>query len=116
MNQGSTLDERQRELMQEIGGLNRVIHEPARLMILTMLCAVDEADFLYLQRETGLSKGNLSAHLSRLEEAGLISIEKAFHGKRPVTSIRLTVAGRQAFETYRQQLGTALKGLQEASA
>ena len=116
MNQQDVFEDRQRALMREIGGLNRVIHEPARLMILTMLSAVEEADFLYLQRETGLTKGNLSAHLSRLEEAGLVSVEKTFHGKRPVTSVRLTTEGRRAFDAYRRQLSAALGGLQEASA
>ncbi len=84
--------------------LDRVIHEPARLMIVTLLYAVEQADFLYLLHETGLTKGNLSAHLSKLEEAGYVRIEKTFRGKIPHTLVALTPAGRAAFETYRQQL------------
>ncbi len=84
--------------------VDRVIHEPARLMIVAILYAVDSADFLYLLRETGLTKGNLSAHLSRLEEAGYIEIEKRFRGKIPQTLVRLTGTGRAAFQAYHEQL------------
>jgi len=84
--------------------LDRLIHEPARLMIVTLLYAVEQADFLYLLHETGLTRGNLSAHLSKLEEAGYVQITKTFRGKIPHTLVSLTPAGRQAFETYRQQL------------
>jgi DNA-binding MarR family transcriptional regulator len=86
--------------VRRIADVNRIIHEPARLMILTMLNAVDSADFLYLLRVTGLTKGNLSAHLSRLEEAGYIQIEKTFQGKIPLTVCRLTQQGRQAYRAY----------------
>jgi DNA-binding MarR family transcriptional regulator len=61
--------------------VDRVIHEPARLLIITLLAAVKEADFLYLQRESGLTKGNLSSHLLKLEQAGYIQIQKTFRGK-----------------------------------
>ena len=84
--------------------LDRLIHEPARLLIVTILSSVASADFLYLQRETGLTKGNLSAHLSKLEEAGYIQIEKTFKGKFPLTICRLTSAGQKALKTYRQQV------------
>jgi DNA-binding MarR family transcriptional regulator len=84
--------------------LDRLIHEPARLLIVTILVSVASADFLYLQRETGLTKGNLSAHLSKLEEAGYIQIEKTFKGKFPLTICRLTSTGQKALKTYRQQL------------
>jgi DNA-binding MarR family transcriptional regulator len=84
--------------------VDRLIHEPARLLIVTILSTVASADFLFLQRETGLTKGNLSAHLSRLEEAGYVKIEKTFKGKLPLTVCRLTAAGKKAFTQYRQQL------------
>jgi DNA-binding MarR family transcriptional regulator len=87
-----------------IADMDRVIHEPARLMLVTLLYAVDGADFLYLLRESGLTKGNLSTHLARLEQAEYIHVEKAFRGKIPQTVIRLTPSGRAAFKTYRQQL------------
>jgi DNA-binding transcriptional ArsR family regulator len=72
--------------------------------------AAASADFLYLQRETGMTKGNLSSHLSRLEEAGYISIEKRFRGKVPQTLCRLTKAGRRAFQEYREKLNLAIGG------
>jgi DNA-binding MarR family transcriptional regulator len=84
--------------------VDRLIHEPSRSVILAVLAAVQSADFLYLQQETGLTKGNLSVHLSRLEEAGYITIEKTYRGKLPMTLCRLTEAGRKAFENYRKQL------------
>lgn len=84
--------------------LDRLVHEPARLLILTILSTVASADFLYLQRETGLTKGNLSAHLSKLEEAGYVKIEKMFKGKLPLTVCKLTAAGKKALLQYRQQL------------
>lgn len=84
--------------------LDRLIHEPARLTIMTILSVVRSADFLYLQRESGLTKGNLSAHLSRLEEAGYLKIEKSFNGKVPHTECSLTAQGRQAFDAYLDQM------------
>jgi DNA-binding MarR family transcriptional regulator len=84
--------------------LDRLIHEPARLLILTILSTVASADFLFLQRETGLTKGNLSAHLSKLEEAGYVKIEKTFKGKLPLTVCKLTATGQKALTQYRQQL------------
>lgn len=90
--------------LQSISGVDRLIHEPARLMIVTILYAAASADFLYLLRETGLTKGNLSAHLGKLEEAGYVKIEKIFRGKIPQTLLSLTPEGRAAFENYREQL------------
>ena len=84
--------------------LDRLIHEPARLLIVTILSTVESADFLFLQRETELTKGNLSAHLSKLEEAGYVNIEKTFKGKLPLTVCKLTETGQQAFDGYRQQM------------
>src|SRR5215208_4821790 len=90
--------------LRAVTTLDRLIHEPARLLIVTILASVASADFLYLQRETGLTKGNLSAHLSKLEEAGYVQIEKTFKGKLPLTICKLTAAGRKALTQYRQQL------------
>ncbi len=89
---------------QSEAGIDRLIHEPARRVIMTILFTVESADFLYLLRETGLSKGNLSSHLSKLEEAGYVSIEKSFRGKLPLTMCRLTTEGRAAFRRYRDYL------------
>ena len=63
--------------------LDRLIHEPGRLAILTVLASVQDADFLFLLRATGLTKGNLSSHLAKLEDAGLVTIEKRFIRKKP---------------------------------
>jgi DNA-binding transcriptional ArsR family regulator len=93
--------------------IDRVIHEPARLLITTILYAVETADFLYLLRESGLSKGNLSSHLSRLEAAGYVSIEKTFRGKIPLTICRLTDDGRDAFRAYRDHLKRVVSTLPE---
>ncbi len=90
--------------LRRVTELDRLIHEPARLLIVTILATVESADFLFLQRETGLTKGNLSAHLSKLEGAGYIKIEKTFKGKFPLTICKLTSAGKKALAGYRQQL------------
>jgi DNA-binding MarR family transcriptional regulator len=86
--------------LQELASLDRVIHEPARLMIMTVLYAVSEADFIYLQNECGLTQGNLSSHLSRLEDDRYIQVQKTFKGKYPLTICSLTSKGRKAFEEY----------------
>lgn len=75
--------------------LDRLIHEPGRLAILTVLSSVKSADFVFLQRATGLTKGNLSSHLTKLEEAGLVQIEKRFVLKKPNTNVELTKTGRE---------------------
>jgi len=84
--------------------IDRLIHEPARLLIMAHLYVVEAADFLYLMNQTGLTFGNLSSHMSRLEEAGYIEVEKVFVDKRPNTRLRLTTAGRRAFEEYRESM------------
>jgi DNA-binding transcriptional ArsR family regulator len=94
--------------LQAISRLDRTIHEPGRLMIVALLSAVKECDFLYLLRETEMNKGNLSSHLARLEEAGYVEIEKTYRGKVPQTLLRRTRAGRTAFDQYRQRLKAAV--------
>jgi DNA-binding HxlR family transcriptional regulator len=91
-----------------IAELDRVIHEPGRLMIVALLFAVDKSDFLYLQHETDMNKGTLSSHLSRLEEAGYVEVLKTYRGKIPQTLLSLTETGRRAFEQYRRKLKEAL--------
>jgi DNA-binding transcriptional ArsR family regulator len=88
--------------------LDRVIHEPARLSIVALLAGVREADFLWIQRESGLTKGNLSGHLTKLEEAGYVEIEKTYRGKVPLTVLRLTRRGRTAFDAYRKEMNGLL--------
>jgi DNA-binding MarR family transcriptional regulator len=91
-------------LARQAVDLDRLIHEPARLTLMALLFAAEEADFLYLLRESGLSKGNLSSHLAKLEAGEYVAIEKGFVGKIPRTVCRLTQTGRQAFRRYRSEL------------
>ncbi len=84
--------------------LDRLIHEPARLTLMALLYGAEEADFLFLLRESGLTKGNLASHLSKLEGAGYLAVEKGFLGKVPHTVFRMTAEGRQAFKRYRSDL------------
>lgn len=94
--------------IQRLAEIDRIIHEPARLMIAALLDAVDEADFQYLHQTTGLTKGNLSVHLSKLEEAHYIAIEKTFRGKYPLTICRLTDQGKEVLRNYRKLIKAAL--------
>lgn len=80
--------------------LDRVIHEPARLRILMILSGVDAADFNFLLSALGLTSGNLSSHLDRLEKSGYIEICKSFQGKTPKTECRLSKSGRDALAGY----------------
>jgi DNA-binding MarR family transcriptional regulator len=84
--------------------LDRLIHEPGRLAILTVLSSVKSADFVFLQRTTGLTKGNLSSHLTKLEEAGLVRIEKRFVLKKPNTNVELTKIGRERIAEHWDRL------------
>ena len=92
------------ESWSDLTSVDKLIHEPARLAVLAILEAVESADFLYLQRATGLTKGNLSVHLQKLEEAGLIEIQKTFEGKYPRTLCRLTLKGKDGFKAYKEQM------------
>ena len=89
---------------EELADLDRLVHEPARLAILTALSACRDADFLFLQRITGLSKGNLSSHLSKLADGSLVAIEKEVVDKVPNTRVSLTPAGRSAIERHWRRL------------
>ena len=89
---------------EEMSTLDRLVHEPARLAILTALAACRRCDFLYMQAITHLSKGNLSNHLQKLEEGGLVEIEKGYKGRVPCTTLRITVKGRAAIERHWRRL------------
>ncbi len=106
-----TIPEAENEDLQRIAAIDRLIHEPARLMIMALLSVVESADFLFLMRQTGLTWGNLSSHLSRLEDAGYVGIEKEFKGKKPHTMLHLTQEGRSAFQEYRQSMKHVLDEL-----
>jgi DNA-binding MarR family transcriptional regulator len=95
---------REREPESTPAAIDRLIHEPARLLIVSYLAVVESADFLFLMRQTGLTFGNLSSHMSRLEEAGYLKVEKKFVGKKPHTILSLTGKGRTAFQQYREMM------------
>ena len=76
-----------------LADINRLVHEPSRLAILTALSACEKADFVFLLNVTRLTKGNLSSHLSKLEHGGLVAIQKVFEGRQPVTYVMLTLGG-----------------------
>lgn len=95
-------------LLQDI---DQLIHSPARLRILTYLYVVSSADYVFLRNQTGLSWGNLSTHLYKLEEAGYVDLEKGYDGKKPQTMVKLTEDGRQAFAQYKRSLQQVLDDL-----
>jgi len=97
--------------LQALSDLDRFIHEPARLIILALLSVVVSADFTFVLRQTGLSRGNLSVQMNKLEEAGYLTIQKEFVGKVPRTLLRITDEGREAFESYRASMVQALDNL-----
>jgi DNA-binding MarR family transcriptional regulator len=99
--------------LQQVRNLDRMIHEPTRLVILAALNRVEEADFKFLCTVTGLTKGNLSRQSAQLEEAGYIEIRKYYKGRIPATSYRLTERGRAAFADYWQHMADLQKNLQE---
>lgn len=99
------------ELKEPVARIDKLVHEPSRYMLMAYLYVVDSADFLFLVRQTGLTWGNLSAHLGKLEAAGYVAIEKEFLGKKPHTTVRLTDNGRLAFDNYRQSMKQVLDKL-----
>ncbi|MGD2247748.1 MAG: transcriptional regulator [Candidatus Methanofastidiosia archaeon] len=99
--------------LEPIADIDRLIHEPARLMILAQLYVVESADFLFLTRLTGLTPGNLSSHMSKLEDAGYVEVIKEFLDKKPHTMLRLTSEGRNAFKEYIQNMKKVFNGLLE---
>ena len=104
-------DEREPLDLEPIAGVDRIVHEPGRLMVLACLSVVVRADFLYVMRETGLTQGNLSSHLAKLEAAGYVAVEKTFVGKVPRTLLQLTDQGREALRAYRDRLVGVLSRL-----
>jgi DNA-binding transcriptional ArsR family regulator len=98
---------------EQLASFDRLVHEPARLAILTALAACEKADFVFLRSLTGLTKGNLWSHLVKLEEGGLVEVEKTFEGKQPVTYITLTGEGRDAIKAYWKRFDRVREGLRQ---
>jgi DNA-binding MarR family transcriptional regulator len=101
-------DNNQNDLNLEVE-LDRLIHEPVRLKIMAYLSVLDNADFTFLVSRLGLTMGNLSAHLSKLQEAGYVELEKGYKDNRPHTEISLTEEGNAAYEAYRDQMKQILQ-------
>ena len=106
-----SINKRNNEDLQSLTDIDRIIHEPARLLIMAYLYVVESADFLFMERQTELTRGNLSSHLSKLEAAGYVDIEKTFVKKTPRTLLKLTDEGRTAFRRYRQSMKKVLDDL-----
>ena len=97
--------------LHPLADIDQIIHASARLMILTYLYVVESADYVFLMHLTGLTWGNLSTHLTKLETAGYVEIEKTFRGKKPHSVVHLTPEGRQAFREYKQSMQQVLDDL-----
>jgi DNA-binding MarR family transcriptional regulator len=94
--------------LQPIADIDRIIHEPARFMIMAYLYVVESADFLFLLNQTGLTRGNLSSHMSKLEASGYLEVIKEFVDKKPHTMLKLTESGREAFRKYQNSMKQVL--------
>lgn len=102
------------EEWRSLSDVDKLIHEPSRLMILTILNSVEKADFVYLQHQTGLTRGNLSVHLTKLCDASYIDIQKTFNGKIPQTICQITSLGKTAFQKYTDYLKQVVKTISPA--
>ena len=94
-----------------INSIDRLVHEPARYLIMAYLYVAESADALFLQRHTELTWGNLSSHLNKLEVARYVAVKKEFLDKKPHTMLQLTDEGRKAFEQYRKNMKQTLEDL-----
>lgn len=90
--------------------LDRLVHSRIRLAVLSILAAVDDAEFTYLRDQVNTTDGNLSTHMKKLEDAGYVEPDKSFVDRKPVTRYRLTGDGREALRTYVDRLETMLEG------
>ena len=105
------MSKNERDDLQQISDIDKLIHEPARLAIMAQLYVVQRADFLFLLPQTGLTTGNLSRHISKLEMAGYVKVTKEFVGKKPHTILELTKKGRAVFKDYIDQMKNIMKEL-----
>lgn len=95
------------------GDIDRLVHEPARFQVMALLYVIESADFTFLMNQLGLTWGNLSAHITKLEEGGYVTVEKGFKGKRPQTMLSLSKPGRKAFQAYCQSMKQMLDEIPE---
>lgn len=106
-----TRDQKEEVDLHPLLDIDQMIHSPARLMVLTYLYVVESADFIFLTRLTGLTWGNISTHLAKLQDAGYVTIEKTFKGRKPHTIIHLSAKGRTAFKKYKKSMQKVLDDL-----
>jgi DNA-binding MarR family transcriptional regulator len=106
-------EQKENQEIRQLGDIDPLIHSPARLKVMTYLYLVEKIDFVYLQRVTDLSWGNLSKHVTKLEEAGYVETEKTFENKKPKTTLWLTEQGREAFQKYKDNLQEIFEQLDE---
>ena len=106
-----TPDKTSDDELNAIQNIDKIIHEPARLLLMAHLFVVESADYLFLQRQTGLTWGNISSHLRKLENAGYVAVEKEFIDKKPHTTLKLTDKGRSAFKEYRKNMKQVFEDL-----
>ena len=102
------------EGLNRLLGIDKTIHEPARLMIIAYLSVVESADFIFLMNQTGLTQGNLSFHLSKLEESGYVAIKKKFIGKRPHTMLSITDKGQRNLREYLHTMKDIINSLADS--
>jgi DNA-binding transcriptional ArsR family regulator len=100
--------------LSQLLSIDKTIHEPARLMLTAYLSVVESADFIFLMTQTGLTQGNLSFHLSKLEESGYVVIKKKFIGKRPHTMLSITDKGQQSLKEYLKTMKNLIDSLVES--
>lgn len=100
-------------VVHSLSELDQIIHAPARLMVLSYLYVVENADYVFLMRQAGLTWGNLASHVNKLEEAGYVMVQKKFTGKKPHSTLRLTETGRTAFSMYKKKMKQVLDDLPE---
>ena len=96
-----------------IDDIDRVIHEPARLIIMSHLFVLERADFLFFKQQTGMTWGNLSSHITKLEAAGYVEVIKKFIDRKPYTLVQLTKVGREAFQKYQRQMQHMFEGIKD---
>jgi DNA-binding transcriptional ArsR family regulator len=97
-------NKKQDALLPNVDEVDKIIHESARLILVANLYLVESADFLFIMQQSGLTFGNLSSHMKKLEDAGYIEVQKEFVNRRPRTLLKLTPQGKKAFENYRQKM------------
>ena len=102
---------RDQDELHPLADIDQVIHASARLMVLTYLYVVESVDYVFLKNQTGLTWGNLSTHLKKLEEAGYVAVDKGYKGKKPHSLICLTDQGRSAFRDYKESMKQVLDDL-----